>query len=98
MDLEMIQDLLGEPSLPPPPSVQDLLGDVEPIARSPSPPLPSLPCPEEHSYSKVSYPHVNRFLVRQVSIDLSVLERKGGRKGEGKEGEEERERERERER
>lgn len=56
MDLEMIQDLLGTSNLPPPPSVQDLLGDVVPIARSPSPPsasFTSLRLSVEHSYSKV---------------------------------------------
>lgn len=58
MDLDMIQDLLGGPNLPPPPSVQDLLGDVVPIARSPSPPpapLASVRLSVEHNYSKVGY-------------------------------------------
>ena len=53
----MIQDLLGEPNLPPPPSVQDLLVDVVPIAHSPSPPpgpAASHHLSAEHSYSKVS--------------------------------------------
>lgn len=59
MDLDTIQDLLGGSNLPPPPSVQDLLGDVVslPIPRSPSPPAappPSQQLSAEHSYSKVS--------------------------------------------
>ena len=56
MDLDMIQDLLGGTNLPPPPSVQDLLGDVVPVARSPTPPTPppSQRLTAEHSYSKVA--------------------------------------------
>ena len=66
MDLDTIQDLLGGSNLPPPPSVQDLLGDVVPIPRSPSPPAappPSLQLSAEHNYSKVSihYPAI-RFI------------------------------------
>ena len=56
MDLDTIQDLLGGSNLPPPPSVEDLLGDVMPIPASPSPPPdqePSLCLYSEHSYSKV---------------------------------------------
>lgn len=52
----MIQDLLGGSNLPPPPSVQDLLGEVVPVPASPSPPAsPSsfLRLSTEHSYSKV---------------------------------------------
>ena len=53
----MIQDLLGGSNLPPPPSVQDLLGDV--VAHVPSSPSPPPQSPSylhlsaEHSYSKV---------------------------------------------
>ena len=65
MDLEMIQDLLGEPNLPPPPSVQDLLPDVEPLARTPSPPPPTLACPGEHSYSKVLHQPARTHTCRQ---------------------------------
>lgn len=55
MDLEMIQDLLGEPNLPPPPSVQDLLDDVVvSVTRSPSPPVMTVAATLEHNYSKVS--------------------------------------------
>ena len=70
MDLDMIQDLLGGTNLPPPPSVQDLLGDVVPVARSPTPPTPPAPqrLTAEHSYSKVA-----TFIIGRVDSFLCVL-------------------------
>ena len=70
MDLDVIQDLLGGTNLPPPPSVQDLLGDVVPVARSPTPPTPPAPqrLTAEHSYSKVA-----TFIIGRVDSFLCVL-------------------------